>query len=464
MPTSNPAKIQFHAPSASPILIGANVLPRPTPVCSQPKKLANPSRKRNFSHKTRSGCDTCKTRHIKCDETRPVCIRCQKAGFTCNYNVPKAWIFEGTSHPATSDARSSNVRQKNDTTPAEDVYPAVSDLCFTPEEKRSIAYWVANTGPFLGKYAGQARAMWEVVLPRCAQQLPATKHLLVAVAMLDERLSNSSSQPLEERTRRILNRYQSALKCLVAKDTIQLDVLLSSMVAWVLEIMKDDAQRAKMHLDASGRLLQKAIANSPHDVHSEEQDIIHRHMTVAHQQCVGYAKTEPRQDDEPHHDAASLVPTPISKHDPHFITSIVQLKQIIKEYFQQLSLAQETGFTISQARQHRRSYEIALLEYRHVASEPDINIIAVHLWLNLTNHLLPGTEDANITSCHDVSGMDYVLDRVQDLHMTKGLKPEHREDLEETLNLILINVMRFAKQEKHHIRARNLMRVLGSSE
>ncbi|KAI1143744.1 hypothetical protein F5Y05DRAFT_5145 [Hypoxylon sp. FL0543] len=36
--------------------------------------------------KVRSGCVTCKSRRVKCDEQRPVCRRCQKSWLPCGYN------------------------------------------------------------------------------------------------------------------------------------------------------------------------------------------------------------------------------------------------------------------------------------------------------------------------------------------------------------------------------------------
>jgi hypothetical protein len=37
--------------------------------------------------KSRSGCYTCKKRRIKCQETRPLCGNCKKAGMTCEYPI-----------------------------------------------------------------------------------------------------------------------------------------------------------------------------------------------------------------------------------------------------------------------------------------------------------------------------------------------------------------------------------------
>ncbi|PHH52257.1 Sterol uptake control protein 2 [Ceratocystis fimbriata CBS 114723] len=40
---------------------------------------------RRSHRKSRNGCRVCKSRHMKCDETRPACINCSVAGRTCEY-------------------------------------------------------------------------------------------------------------------------------------------------------------------------------------------------------------------------------------------------------------------------------------------------------------------------------------------------------------------------------------------
>ena len=48
---------------------------------------------RRWHPKVRSGCVRCKIRRVKCDELRPECIRCQKGGYKCGYDVPKTRVF-----------------------------------------------------------------------------------------------------------------------------------------------------------------------------------------------------------------------------------------------------------------------------------------------------------------------------------------------------------------------------------
>lgn len=52
------------------------------------KKITKASTgKRKFHLKSRNGCLTCKKRRIKCDETRPICQRCQHMKLVCGYTL-----------------------------------------------------------------------------------------------------------------------------------------------------------------------------------------------------------------------------------------------------------------------------------------------------------------------------------------------------------------------------------------
>ncbi|KAF7853911.1 hypothetical protein EAF04_010577 [Stromatinia cepivora] len=43
-------------------------------------------RKRRVHKKSRKGCRNCKLRRVKCDETRPNCLKCRDYGYACNYD------------------------------------------------------------------------------------------------------------------------------------------------------------------------------------------------------------------------------------------------------------------------------------------------------------------------------------------------------------------------------------------
>jgi hypothetical protein len=41
---------------------------------------------KSYHKKSRAGCDTCKRRRVKCDETTPICGNCVQRGDKCNYS------------------------------------------------------------------------------------------------------------------------------------------------------------------------------------------------------------------------------------------------------------------------------------------------------------------------------------------------------------------------------------------
>ncbi|CCF59590.1 hypothetical protein KAFR_0H01800 [Kazachstania africana CBS 2517] len=45
--------------------------------------------KRKFHNKSKTGCDNCKRRRVKCDETKPMCAKCCNMKLTCVYSPPQ---------------------------------------------------------------------------------------------------------------------------------------------------------------------------------------------------------------------------------------------------------------------------------------------------------------------------------------------------------------------------------------
>ncbi|KAJ5963836.1 uncharacterized protein N7479_003712 [Penicillium vulpinum] len=85
-PTQYPESVAFwHDPSAAPTMI----VP-PSYTTSQKQALFQPLSDQKKHKRTRSGCFTCRSRRIKCDENRPVCERCRKGSRDCVYPSPSA--------------------------------------------------------------------------------------------------------------------------------------------------------------------------------------------------------------------------------------------------------------------------------------------------------------------------------------------------------------------------------------
>ncbi|KPM44125.1 hypothetical protein AK830_g2412 [Neonectria ditissima] len=64
------------------------------PGFEQPRSITSRPRRR----KTFTGCWTCRSRHVKCDEQRPACKRCVAGSFTCRgYDVRLTWVSSAAS-------------------------------------------------------------------------------------------------------------------------------------------------------------------------------------------------------------------------------------------------------------------------------------------------------------------------------------------------------------------------------
>ncbi|KAK5223630.1 arginine metabolism regulation protein II [Exophiala xenobiotica] len=71
--------------------------------------------------KTFSGCWTCRQRHVRCDEGRPCCSRCNKGGFACRgYGIRLVWI-----DPATNEWERKIRRVVGEPTPYNDTSPSM---------------------------------------------------------------------------------------------------------------------------------------------------------------------------------------------------------------------------------------------------------------------------------------------------------------------------------------------------
>lgn len=155
-------------------------------------------RTRAFAPKTRSGCDNCKQRRVKCDEARPNCGNCKKRGIQCTYTALKIWIFEPT-----------KPRNSNETTMAKRTstldLAGLTTCAWPTDERYMMRYYMRRTGPWLSHYCDpEARTPWAVTLPRLAISLPALRHLVVATAMMDSKLHQSTSQALVARSENIM--------------------------------------------------------------------------------------------------------------------------------------------------------------------------------------------------------------------------------------------------------------------
>lgn len=125
--------------------------------------------------KVRTGCATCKTRRVKCDEAHPVCVRCRNAKRECVYAVPKTWLFE----------------------PKKELIGLPSQLSLTYgnlQEKRAFQFFVEKTAPQFSGNHDLAQKFWNNFVVTTAIEDPLIFRLAVAMGACHEAAVLGSQQ------------------------------------------------------------------------------------------------------------------------------------------------------------------------------------------------------------------------------------------------------------------------------
>lgn len=147
-------------------------------------KVAKGQRKRAYRPKTRSGCFTCKSkaqgdiletdtsphlinrvvRRVKCDETRPECLRCTSTRRVCDGYAPVQRPDQSNSLAMTA-------------VPSLDIHDCA-------QSRRSFAFFTQRTSPQLAGFFGSV--FWERLVLQTAHHEPAIRHAIVAIGSLHE--------------------------------------------------------------------------------------------------------------------------------------------------------------------------------------------------------------------------------------------------------------------------------------
>lgn len=87
------------------------------------------------SRKLRMSCDACSSSKTKCDQSRPICIRCKKAGQTCNYSISQ----RKGKPPASSRDPSDIVNGRKSASDKQSCKPAEENLNCCALDSRQVA-------------------------------------------------------------------------------------------------------------------------------------------------------------------------------------------------------------------------------------------------------------------------------------------------------------------------------------
>ncbi|PYH67875.1 Zn(II)2Cys6 transcription factor [Aspergillus vadensis CBS 113365] len=210
-------------------------------------------RRRASGPRSRTGCLTCRIRHVKCDEQKPECYQCKRTGRKCDgYSESRP----GNKHqPVASSKPMMTVDHRMVLRPG------------TQKERHYLYFFCSQTARALsGVFESD---LWMRHLPQLSECEPVVRHATAAVSAAHERALVLQRNPLSPAERRAANdrfiifHYNEAIRHLRTYLVLQnprIDLLVITCFLFVcLEMLNGNHQQALDHLEAGLKIVQSVI-------------------------------------------------------------------------------------------------------------------------------------------------------------------------------------------------------------
>lgn len=250
-------------------------------------------RKRAKRPKTRTGCRTCRQRHIKCDEERPECRRCRQSGRECaGYDVTKA-----------EACKSQAVLLPKGSQPGSVSIPTLYPVCRSPAvatsgmstaEQYAFDFFRLSTVKSLPGCAWSLS--WNKIALQMGHHEPAVTHAAIALGSIHRALTFESFRgpagidaghhqfALNQYNKAMgyLRKYIEALEQGASDSDVEV-VLLVSLLFFCFEVLHNEDARATMHLRTGLRILYERVKRNnppaPTDENGDMKRIVTMHVT-----------------------------------------------------------------------------------------------------------------------------------------------------------------------------------------
>ncbi|EME45301.1 hypothetical protein DOTSEDRAFT_71113 [Dothistroma septosporum NZE10] len=232
-------------------------------------------RKRAKKPKTRTGCKTCRQRHIKCDEERPTCRRCRLSGRECaGYDAPRPDFCRSQAVLLPKGSRVGSVRLPT-------LYPVeivrgpsmVTTLGMSNVEAYAFDFFRLQT---VKQLPGSSWTLsWERLALQMGHHEPAVTHAAIALGAIHRALTFEAvqgptgiDQEQHSFALRQYNKAMSYVRTYIEKlgtgcsDNDVEVVLLVSLLFFCFEVLHSEDARATMHLRTGLRILYERIRSS----------------------------------------------------------------------------------------------------------------------------------------------------------------------------------------------------------
>jgi hypothetical protein len=223
-------------------------------------------------NQTLSGAYGCRVRRIKCDETRPHCVRCTSTGRKCD-----GYAEQGPT-PILPDSSLTVL--------------TINRAAGHVPECRAFDFFRTCTLPNISLHFGSPP--WIRLLLQASHSEPALQHAAIALGALHEHLENgntSTYQPITHRDHGIdyaSQRYTQALislsTLLTKSDNRSIELaLIGGLMCMYYEVLQENFETAQVHLENCLMVLQPMLPSQRHNPSlrpSRHRSILHARKTL----------------------------------------------------------------------------------------------------------------------------------------------------------------------------------------
>ncbi|KAJ5564158.1 hypothetical protein N7513_000400 [Penicillium frequentans] len=190
--------------------------------------------------KVRTGCATCKTRKVKCDEQRPKCHRCVSTGRSC---------------PGYPQAAHSQPEIK--------MYNIPFKVPGSRTDRELLHYYCCEAADSISRFS--ENTLWKHLILQRSQDQPVIRNSLVTLSCLYRDYSFSESPRLEVSVKHIqlITRSHSQLRAHLARDASAEVALICSLIFYTFECLIGNVQQALWHLDQGLNILRRIQPDYP---------------------------------------------------------------------------------------------------------------------------------------------------------------------------------------------------------
>ncbi|SPO05476.1 uncharacterized protein DNG_08163 [Cephalotrichum gorgonifer] len=239
---------------------------------------------RKGSKKVRTGCITCKIRKVKCGEERPECLRCVKAGRTCDGYLDAA---------ATSSSRGKALAIRGSRQASRASTPSIVNVSLPPwmaeaepRETRAFDYYIRRVAPILSSELDSH--FWAGLVPRLCQAEPAVRHAVISLGALyravDDSESKMSATLGAPDTNFAVMAYNKAISSLLSLDAGRTSgqeptviYLLTCILFVCIEFLQGNEKSSHAHIQ-QGRQLLRRIDEGGARPSSPQMEVIRRSL------------------------------------------------------------------------------------------------------------------------------------------------------------------------------------------